>query len=204
MRNLTNGILKENPVFVLMLGLCPSLAVTTTVVNAIGMGMATLAVLLCSNIIISIMKNFIPDEIHIPAYIVIIASFVTIVDLLIQAYSPSLSESLGMFVPLIVVNCIILGRAEAFASSNSVGASIADAIGMGLGFTFALIIIAFFREFFGAGTLTIIQDISKAINNLEEIEYKKYISNPVAVLAAPAGALMVVGYLKAFVNLLKK
>ncbi len=148
-----NGLFKENPTFVLLLGMCPTLAVTTGVINAIGMGLSTAAVLVCSNIFISLLRKFIPDTVRIAAYVVIIASFVTVVEMLLKAYLPSLSESLGMYIPLIVVNCIILGRAEAFASKNGVLASICDGIGMGLGFTGALMIIAAIREVIGAGTL---------------------------------------------------
>ncbi len=148
-----NGLFTENPTFVLLLGMCPTLAVTTGVINAIGMGLSTAVVLICSNIFISLLRRFIPDTVRIAAYVVIIASFVTIVEMLLKAYLPSLSESLGMYIPLIVVNCIILGRAEAFASKNTVVASIFDGLGMGLGFTGALIIIATIREVIGAGTL---------------------------------------------------
>ncbi len=151
-QTLLNGLFKENPTFVLLLGMCPTLAVTTGVVNAIGMGLSTMAVLICSNIFISLLRKFIPDTVRIAAYVVIIASFVTIVEMLLKAYLPSLSESLGMYIPLIVVNCIILGRAEAFASKNDVVSSIFDGIGMGLGFTGALMIIATIREIIGNGT----------------------------------------------------
>ena len=155
MKELTKGIYRENPIFVLVLGLCPSLAVTTQVVNGIGMGLGTMFVLICSNIMISLLKNIIPDEIHIPAYIVVIASFVTILDLVMQAYIPALSASLGVFVQLIVVNCVILGRAEAYASNHGVWDSIKDAIGMGIGFTLSLVLIALIRETLGAGTITL-------------------------------------------------
>ncbi len=147
-----NGLLKENPTFVLLLGMCPTLAVTTGVINAIGMGLSTAVVLVCSNIFISLLRKFIPDTVRIAAYIVIIASFVTIVEMFLNAYLPSLSEALGMYIPLIVVNCIILGRAEAFASKNDVVPSIFDGLGMGLGFTLALTIIATIREVIGSGT----------------------------------------------------
>ncbi len=148
-----NGLLKENPTFVLLLGMCPTLAVTTGVIDAMGMGLSTAFVLICSNIFISLLRKFIPDTVRIAAYVVIIASFVTIVEMFMKAYLPALSESLGMFIPLIVVNCIILGRAEAFASKNGIVSSIFDGLGMGLGFTGALVLIAFFRELLGAGTL---------------------------------------------------
>lgn len=149
---LTKGILKENPTLVLVLGTCPSLAVTTSVANAIGMGLATTFVLMMSNTLISILKNVIPDKVRIPAFIVVIATFVSIVDLLIKGYVPALSESLGIFIPLIVVNCIVLGRAEAFASKNSVFDSFLDGLGMGLGFTLALTLIGTCRELLGNGS----------------------------------------------------
>ena len=157
MRNLwqefKKGITIDNPTFALVLGLCPTLAVSTTVVNAIGMGIAATFVLLGSNIIISALRNFIPDRIRIPCYIVIIATFVTINEMVMKAYFPALNRSLGIFVPLIVVNCIVLGRAEAYACKNRVINSIFDALGMGVGFTIALIIIASIREFLGNGTI---------------------------------------------------
>ncbi len=148
---LYNGIIKENPTFVLMLGMCPTLAVTTTAINGLGMGLSTTAVLVFSNMIISALRKIIPDRVRIPAYIVIVASLVTIVQLLLQAFIPSLYESLGIFIPLIVVNCIILGRAEAYAAKNGVVESTFDGIGMGLGFTVGLTCIAVFREILGGG-----------------------------------------------------
>jgi electron transport complex protein RnfE len=152
-KEFTKGFIKENPVFILTLGLCPTLAVTTSVKNGIGMGLATLFVLLCSNILISMLKKLIPDQVRIPCFIVVIATFVTVVDLTMKAWIPGLHKELGLFIPLIVVNCIILGRAEAFASKNNIGASVFDALGMGLGFTFALILIAAVRESLGSGTI---------------------------------------------------
>ena len=152
-KEFTKGIWKENPTFVISLGLCPTIAVTTSMSNALGMGLSCLFVLLFSNLIISLIRNIVPNQIRIPVFIVVIATFVTILDKTIQAYFPSLSESLGIFIPLIVVNCIILGRAEAFASKNSPIASMLDGIGMGLGFTIALSFIAFFRELLGDGAL---------------------------------------------------
>src|SRR5574344_1624505 len=148
-RILTKGLLKENPTLVLILGMCPSLAVTTSAINGLGMGLATTFVLLMSNMLISLLKNFIPDSVRIPAFIVVIATFVSIVDLLLQSYLPALSESLGLFIQLIVVNCIVLGRAEAFASKNSVFDSMLDGLGMGLGFTLSLTLIGIIREFLG-------------------------------------------------------
>ena len=143
---LTNGIIKENPVLVLLLGACPSLAVTTSAINGLGMGIATMLVLLCSNIFISLLKNIIPSRVRIPSFIVIIAGFVTIVGLLVQAYAPEINEALGIFLPLIVVNCVVLGRAEMFATRNPVLQSTLDGLGMGLGFTLALFVIGGARE----------------------------------------------------------
>ncbi len=150
---LTRGFIKENPTLMMMLGLCPALAVTTSAINAIGMGMATTFVLICSNTLIALIKNLIPAKVRIPAFIVVIATFVSIVDLLLQGYVPALAESLGLFIPLIVVNCIVLGRAEAFASKNSVLDSLIDGIGMGIGFTFALFLIGAVREILGNGSI---------------------------------------------------
>ncbi|MDC7224138.1 MAG: electron transport complex subunit E [Spirochaetales bacterium] len=198
MKELTKGIYRENPIFVLVLGLCPSLAVTTQVVNGIGMGVGTMFVLICSNVMISLLKNVIPDEIHIPAYIVVIASFVTILDLVMQAYIPALSASLGVFVQLIVVNCVILGRAEAFASSHGVWDSIKDAIGMGIGFTLSLVLIAFIRESLGAGTITLFP--VEAWNFSGEIRIPGLANAPARVMTLSAGALLVMGYLKGLIN----
>lgn len=147
-----NGIIDENPIFRIVLGMCPTLAVSTSVMNALGMGGAATFVLICSNAVIALLRNFIPQKVRIPAYIVVIASFVTIVQLLMKAFLSDLDKSLGIFIPLIVVNCIILGRAEAYASKNQVVPSICDGLGMGLGFTLALVIIATFREILGNGT----------------------------------------------------
>ncbi len=148
-----NGVIKENPTLVLMLGMCPTLATTTSGDNGLGMGLSTTVVLIMSNLLISALRKIIPDKVRMPAYIVIVASFVTIVELLIKAYLPTLNKSLGIYIPLIVVNCIILGRAEAYASKNPVLPSVFDGIGMGLGFTAALTILGTFREFLGAGTV---------------------------------------------------
>ncbi|MCF0143156.1 MAG: electron transport complex subunit E [Parasporobacterium sp.] len=150
---LYNGIIKENPTFVLLLGMCPTLAITTSAVNGIGMGLTTTVVLAFSNLFISLLRKVIPNKVRIPAFIVIVASFVTIVQFLLEAYIPSLNESLGLYIPLIVVNCIILGRAEAYAYKNKVIASVFDGIGMGLGFTCAITILAAVRELFGSGTV---------------------------------------------------
>lgn len=148
-----NGLIAKNPIFVLMLGMCPTLATTTSAINGLGMGLATTFVLIFSNLVISLIKNLVPENVRIPSYIVVIATFVTILDMLMQAYFPSLHESLGLFIPLIVVNCIVLGRAESFASKNKVFDSALDGIGIGLGFTFALGLLGMIRELLGAGTL---------------------------------------------------
>ena len=148
----TKGLIKENPVLVLLLGCCPTLAVTTSAVNGLGMGVSTLAVLVCANIVISLLRNIIPDKVRIPCYIVVIAAFVTIVQFALKAYLPALDKALGLFIPLIVVNCIILGRAEMFASKNGVFDSLLDGLGMGLGFTWALGLMGLIREFLGSGT----------------------------------------------------
>lgn len=151
--NLTRGIIKENPVFVMLLGMCPTLGVTTSAINGLGMGLATFFVLILSNFAIAIVKNIIPDKVRIPCFIVIIASFVTVVDLLMAAYLPALHAQLGIYIPLIVVNCLILGRAEAFAAKNDIRQSIYDAIGMGLGFTLALVLLGLMREILGSGSV---------------------------------------------------
>lgn len=191
MKKLFEKLIRENPILIMGLGLCPSLAVSTTVMNALGMSAATFVVLLGSNIVISCLRKQIPEDIHIPAYIVIIATFVTLVDMALQAYQPELSKSLGIFIPLIVVNCIILGRAEAFASKNTVGASIIDALTMGLGFTIGLTLIALVREVLGSGTITIYPDGGTIrIPGLSDF--------PALVFVFPAGALIVVGFIQAF------
>ena len=150
---LYNGIVKENPVFVLMLGMCPTLAVTTSAMNGVGMGLSSMVVLAISNLVISLLRKIIPDEVRLPAFIVVVASFVTVVELLMEAYMQSLYSALGIYIPLIVVNCIILGRAEAYASKNPPLPSLFDGIGMGLGFTIGLTVIGAIREIFGAGTI---------------------------------------------------
>ncbi|MBN1525582.1 MAG: electron transport complex subunit E [Spirochaetales bacterium] len=199
-KEFTKGLFRENPTFVIMLGLCPTLAVSNQVVNAIGMSAAVLFVLLGSNIIISLLKNFIPDKVRIPSYIIVIASFVTIVDLVMQAFIPPLSESLGVFVPLIVVNCIILGRAEGFANRHPVSSSILDALGMGLGFAMGLTLIALFREILGAGMITLFPLPFDFIDEKGQIFIPALRDAPAGVFIAPAGALLVIGLLKAFFN----
>jgi Na+-translocating ferredoxin:NAD+ oxidoreductase subunit E len=190
-KEFSKGFIKENPVFIMALGLCPTLAVTSSVMNAIGMGFAATFVLVFSNIFISLIKNFIPNKIRIPAYIVVIASFVTVVDMSMAAYIPALHKSLGLFIPLIVVNCIILGRAEAFAGKNNVVSSIFDGLGMGLGFTLALVVIGGIREVLGAGQFL-------GFNVLPS-SYKPML---VAILAP--GAFLVMGLLMGMMNMKKK
>ena len=148
-----NGIIKDNPVFVLLLGMCPTLATTSSAIKGMSMGLATMFVLVCSNLVVSLLKNFIPDLVRIPSFIVIIATFVTIVEMVMNAYLPALADSLGIFIPLIVVNCIVLGRAEAFAAKNNVLSSVFDGIGIGLGFTIALTLLGLIREFLGSGKM---------------------------------------------------
>lgn len=182
-----NGLLTENPTFVLLLGMCPTLAVTTGVTNAIGMGLSTTAVLICSNLVISLLRNFIPNKIRIASYVVIIAGFVTIVEMLLNAYLPSLAESLGIYIPLIVVNCIILGRAEAFASKNNALLSIFDGLGMGLGFTLSLTLISSVREILGAGTFAGIPLFGEGFQ-------------PISMMILPPGAFLTLGILLAIIN----
>ena len=187
---LYNGIVKENPTFVLMLGMCPTLAVTTSAMNGLGMGLTTAVVLALSNLIISLMRKIIPDSVRIPAFIVIIASFVTVVQLLLEAYLPSLNEALGVYIPLIVVNCIVLGRAEAFAAKNNPVASLFDGLGMGLGFTIALTLLGAVREFLGTGKIFNLSILPEEYGML------------VFVLAP--GAFIALGYLIALINSMKK
>ena len=184
------GIFRNNPTFRLVLGLCPTLAVTTSLENALGMGLAATFVLVCSNGLVSALRKLIPGAVHIPCYIVIIATFVTATDLLMQAFLPALSASLGIFIPLIVVNCIILGRAEAFACRNGVVESLADGLGAGLGFTLALALVATVREICGAGTLTVWGDL--AFRNLNP--------GPVTLAILPAGGFVTLGLLLALIN----
>ncbi len=185
------GLLKENPVFVMVLGMCPTLGTTTSAMNGLGMGLATLFVLTMSNFVISLVAKYIPDKVRIPAYIVIIATFVTITDLTLHAYAPALHKELGLFIPLIVVNCIILGRAEAFASKNGVLDSVLDGLGMGLGFTIALTILGSIREILGVGKI---------------FGYNLHIyhGDGILVFVLAPGAFLVLGYLIALANRLSK
>ena len=186
-QNLTKGLIKENPVLVLVLGTCPTLATSTSVTNALGMGAAATIVLFCSNIVISALRKAIPDKVRIPCYIVLIAGFVTMVQMLVKAFAPALDESLGIFLPLIVVNCIILGRAEMFANKNTVVDSAIDAVGMGAGFTLALTMMATIREVFGNGTFL-------------GFEIPVLVDNKISILTMAPGGFFVFGILIAMVN----
>ncbi len=190
MEPLVNGLFKENPTFILMLGLCPTLAVTTSASNAIGMGLSSTAVLVMSNLLISLLRNIIPDKVRMPSYIVIVASFVTIVQFLLQGFVPAVYDSLGIYIPLIVVNCIILGRAEAYANKHSVGLSIMDGIGMGLGFTVGLLLIGIFRELLGNGTIFNLQVMPKSFE-------------PAVIFILAPGAFFVLAILTALQNKFK-
>ncbi len=185
-----NGIIKENPTFVLLLGMCPTLGTTSSTINGMGMGLATMFVLICSNVVISLIKNLIPDMVRIPSFIVVIASFVTLLQMVMQAYVPGLYATLGLFIPLIVVNCIVLGRAEAFAAKNNAVASMFDGIGMGLGFTIALTLLGAVREFLGTGKIFDFAIMPEEYGML------------VFVLAP--GAFIALGYLIALINSFKK
>lgn len=190
MKVLTNGFIRENPALVLLLGMCPTLGVTSSAINGLGMGLATTFVLVMSNLVVALVKDFIPDKVRIPAFIVIIATFVTVVEMTMQAYTPDLFDSLGIFIPLIVVNCIVLGRAEAFASKNKPLASTFDGLGMGLGFSFALTVLGTIREVLGSGKvfgLTI---------------FPEHYGMLIFVLAP--GAFIALGFLIAFINRFKK
>ncbi|MCD8194233.1 MAG: electron transport complex subunit E [Tannerellaceae bacterium] len=185
-----NGIIKENPVFVLLLGMCPTLGTTSSAINGLSMGLATMFVLICSNVVISALKNMIPDQVRIPAFIVVIATFVTVVQMCMEAYVPALYASLGLFIPLIVVNCIVLGRAEAFAAKNGIVPSVADGMGIGLGFTFALALLGATRELLGTGKLFGLTLMPEEYGSL------------IFVLAP--GAFIALGYLIAIVNKVRK
>jgi len=188
-KNFAKGFIKENPVFVLLLGLCPTLGVTSTAINGMAMGLATLFVLLMSNIVVSLIKNLIPEKVRIPSFIVVIATFVTVVDLVMAGYAPAVHEQLGLFIPLIVVNCIVLGRAEAFASRKSFMSSMIDGLGMGLGFTFALTLLGSVREILGS---------------LSIFGFKFMEGDGILVFILPPGAFIALGYLIAIMNKFKK
>lgn len=189
--NFTKGFFKENPILVLLLGTCPTLAVTSSAINGLGMGLATTFVLFMSNVFISMIKGFVPDKVRIPAFVVVIASFVTVVDLLIQAYTPALSNQLGIFIPLIVVNCIVLGRAEAFAAKNNILSSAIDGLGMGLGFAMALVILGGIREMLGAGSIFGYKFIAESADGI------------LVFILAP-GAFITLGFLIAILKKLNK
>lgn len=188
---LTRGLFKDNPVFVMLLGMCPTLGVTTSAINGLGMGLATTFVLALSNIVISLIKNLIPDKVRIPAFIVVIASFVTIVDLCMSGYLPALHAQLGLFIPLIVVNCIVLGRAESFASKNGIAASFFDGLGMGLGFSLALVILGGVREILGSGSFFNIKFVSENAATM-------------LIFVMPPGAFLALGYIIAITKKLNK
>ena len=191
LKYITNGLITENPTFVQLLGMCPTLATTTSAINGMSMGLATTAVLIGSNAVISILRKFIPDKIRIPAFVVVIATFVTVIDMLMHAYLPPLYKSLGLFIPLIVVNCIILGRAESFASKNGVVDSVFDGIGMGIGFTIALTILGGVREILGAGSIFGLSLFGEAFK-------------PALIMIMPPGAFIALGLLIAAVNIITK
>lgn len=186
-QNFLKGLIKENPVFVMLLGMCPTLGVTSSAFNGLGMGVATLFVLLMSNIVVSLIKSHIPNKVRIPAFIVIIASFVTVVEMVLEAYIPFLYEQLGIFIPLIVVNCLILGRAEAFASKNDLASSVVDAVGMGLGFVIALTVLGATREILGNGSLFEFRFVSEEANTL-------------ILFILPPGAFIALAYLAILFN----
>jgi electron transport complex protein RnfE len=189
MQNFTKGFIRNNPVLVLLLGMCPMLGVTTSAINGLGMGLATTFVLVMANVVISLIKNLIPDKVRIPSFIVVIASFVTIVDLVMAGFAPALHEQLGLFIPLIVVNCIVLGRAEAFASRNDVLSSLIDGLGMGLGFAFALTLLGGIREILGSGAL---------------FGFKFISGDAILVFVLAPGAFIALGYLIAIINKMRK
>ena len=188
-KTIINGLIKENPTFVLMLGMCPTLGTTTSALNGMSMGLATTFVLICSNVVISLLKNLIPDKIRIPAFIVIIATFVTIIQMAMEAYLPTLYDSLGLFIPLIVVNCIVLGRAEAFAAKNNPFASLCDGLGIGLGFTFGLTLLGIVRELLGTGALFSLRIFPEEFG--------------VLIFVLAPGAFITLGYLIAIINKIK-
>lgn len=185
-----NGVVKENPTFVLLLGMCPTLATTTSAINGLSMGLATMFVLICSNVVISLIKNAVPDKVRIPVFVVVIATFVSVLQMLMAAYLPAINQALGLYIPLIVVNCLILGRAEAFACKNNALASMADGVGMGAGFTIALTLLGTVRELLGAGSVFGVALLPETSNIL--------------LFILPPGAFLTLGYLIAIINKLKK
>lgn len=205
MKTILNGIIKENPTFVLMLGMCPALAVTTKFENAYIMGFCVLIVLMFSNVVISIIKKIVPDNVRIPVYILIIGTFVTIIEMLLQRFIPTLYNILGIYLPLIVVNCIVLGRAISVASKSNIKNSLLDAIGIGLGFTISLMLISFIREVFGTNTISLFDELSvltgfKAV--FKVLPNTKLL--PISILVEPAGAFLVVGLLMGIINKIRR
>lgn len=198
------GVILDNPIFMQTIGLCPTLATSTSLSNAIGMGVAATVVLICSNVVISVLRRFIPDKVRIAAFITIIAAFVTTIDLALQAFVPSLAASLGLFLPLIVVNCIILGRAEAYASKNAVLPSALDGVCMGLGFTFALVLMGFFRELLGAGTvlsgLSTLLPFLAGVIPAEGFAIPFFNANPMVMMILPAGGFLMLGFIFAAIQ----
>ena len=194
-KQLKDGLIYQNPVLVQVLGMCSTMAITTSVANGFGMGISVLIILTLSNIFISLLRKIIPNEVRIACYIVVIAGFVTIVDLCLQAFVPDIAESLGVFIPLIVVNCIILGRAEAYASKNKVLPSAIAGVVMGLGFTFALVLMGFFRELLGAGTI-----LSGYVNGVNGIAVPFFHSNPMVMMILPAGGFLMMGFILAAIQ----
>lgn len=198
------GVILDNPIFMQTIGLCPTLATSTSLSNAIGMGVAATVVLICSNVVISALRRFIPDKVRIAAFITIIAAFVTTIDLALQAFVPSLAASLGLFLPLIVVNCIILGRAEAYASKNKVIPSALDGVCMGLGFTFALVLMGFFRELLGAGTilsgLSTLLPFLAGVLPAEGFAVPFLNTNPMVMMILPAGGFLMMGFIFAVIQ----
>ena len=198
------GVILDNPIFMQTIGLCPTLATSTSLSNAIGMGVAATVVLICSNVVISALRRFIPDKVRIAAFITIIAAFVTTIDLALQAFVPSLAASLGLFLPLIAVNCIILGRAEAYASKNAVLPSALDGVCMGLGFTFALVLMGFFRELLGAGTvlsgLSTLLPFLAGVIPAEGFAIPFFNANPMVMMILPAGGFLMLGFIFAAIQ----
>lgn len=196
LQDISRGLVKDNPIFRLVLGMCPTLAVTVYFINGLGMGLSAAAVLICSNVVISSLRRFIPERIRIPCYIVVIATFVTVIEMLLKAFQPNLYKALGVFIPLIVVNCIILGRAEAFAGKKPVLRSLFDGIGIGLGFTVSLVILSTLREIIGSGTF--LADTAYAMHVFGES------FEPMAIFSLPAGAFIALGLLLGLTNVIFK
>lgn len=200
--NFTKGLLKENPILFSMLGLCPALAITTKLENALGMGIAFTFVLVMSNLVVSLIRKIVPNDLRIPTFIIIIASFVTIIEMLLNAFLPDISKNLGIFLSLIVVNCIVLGRAEAFASKNNTLSSMIDGLGMGIGYTLVLCVISIIRELLGSGTITIWNDLSLNLNKL--FGSKDVLSIFSSFFISSAGGYLILGIFFAFIKIIKR